>query len=506
MTKISETTEAIIEKHNLPRRFPKKVWAAAEQAVENPGPDGLRADFCALLTITIDGSDARDLDDALSLSKTEEGNWLLGVHIADVAHYVKAGSPLDAEADLRGTSVYFPDCVLPMLPPALSNGICSLNAGEERLALSCMMEIGPRGEVLSHQLYESRIRVDYRLSYEQVNAALEDKDKAALQALKPVLPMLRQLKKLTAALRRRRERGGALDFDFPESKVILDADGRVLDIQQRRSRIGERMIEDAMIAANQTVAADFRAREIPFVYRVHQACSADRLWELNENLQPLGYFIRAKKGQGLAAAMREQLHKAAGQPEERLVSTLVLRSMQHAFYTVEPLGHFALGMDAYCHFTSPIRRYPDLLVHRQIKKWLKRRKLHAAEYLAEAAARSSYRERLAETAERDAVAAFSCLYMADKLGEIFDGHISGVTGYGLYVELANGVEGLLHIRYLEDDYYIYHESQLALRGRDRHKTYRLGDPIRVQLKHVDCDRYYIDFILPPMENDGEVEQ
>lgn len=494
-------TLIVIKKFGLERDFPLHVLTAADKtAARGLGDISRREDWREAFILTIDGADARDLDDALSLSQTEEGHWLLGVHIADVAHYVPLNSALDREARARGTSVYFPDLVLPMLPPALSNGICSLNPREDRLAFSCIMEIDKRGRIVQHRLAETVIRVKHRLSYEEVNAALEDKDPKAKKNLAPCLPMLKSLASLCRARIRWRKGKGSLDFPFPERKVIME-EGRVVEVQKRFSRLGETIIEEAMIAANQSVAEISAGLELPSLYRVHQASQGDKLLELNESLKLFGYYLPQRGGKPRAGDMQALLKKVAGRPEERLVATLLLRSMEHAYYSVEPLGHFALALSHYSHFTSPIRRYPDLAVHRQLKAKLMQHKASGAEEkLPEIASHSSSRERLAEEAEREVTAILCCRYLEDKLGQSFEGHISGVTNYGAYVELENGIEGLVRLADIQDDYYVYHEKEFCLKGR-RGKVYRLGDEVRVSVERVDCDRALIDLrFLPEEEN------
>ncbi|MCL2817592.1 MAG: ribonuclease R, partial [Clostridiales bacterium] len=483
---------SVAKKHRLETEFPEHVSALA-RAVAKIVPKDLagREDWREELLVTIDGADAKDLDDAVSLKTNAAGNWLLGVHIADVAHYVKAGSALDKEAWHRGTSVYLPGLVIPMLPKELSNGICSLNANEDRLALSCVMEIAPDGQPLSHYIAETVIKVGRRLTYELVNAALERQEEQALEELREYLPLLQSLRSLRQVLRRARQERGAIDFDFPETKVLLDENGKAAEIVKRVQGTGESIIEEMMIRANETVAAEFSAKGAPFLYRVHQAFSADKLAELNELLARWDYHIRGAEGKTRSKDVQTVLAKAKGTPQERIVATLLLRSMSHARYSHEALGHFALASKFYSHFTSPIRRYPDLAIHRVIKAYLARgfMKEDEAERLrlvmAQTAAQSSRAEREAEEAEREAVAVKCCEYMTEHLGEEFSGHISGVTGYGFYVELENTVEGLVPVSSLGDDFYEYDENELALRGRRRKKIYRLGDAVTVKISDVD---------------------
>ncbi len=492
-----------VKKFGLEAEFAPNVLLAAQKAAKN-GLGGLeqlknREDLREEFILTIDGLDARDLDDALSLTKTKDGNRLLGVHIADVAHYVPLNSPLDKEAKERGTSVYFPNLVLPMLPPELSNGICSLNVNEDRLALSCIMEINPKGEIINHRLTESIIRVKHRLCYEDINAALEEDNQQALEVLAPCLNMLRDLWALRDALLQRRKAKGSLNFEFPECKVIMNEEDEIIEVKKQYSRLGESLIEEAMLAANQTVAEAFARLKLPFIYRVHQPCQGDKLFELNESLKMLNYYLPGKGGKPNSKDMQELLNKVKGKPEERLVSTLLLRSMDHAFYSTEPLGHFALAFEYYSHFTAPIRRYPDLAIHRQIKAWLIGEKSGGTEEgLAFIASHSSGRERLAEKAEREITAILCCRYLEDKIGECFWGNISGITSYGLYVEMDTGIEGLVRIGDIEDDYYIFYEKEYCLKGK-KGKTYRLGDRVKVSIARVDASLITIDLFLMPEE-------
>lgn len=501
-----EDTLVVMKKYGYDKDFDPNLITAAEKAAQTTIEQGSREDWRKQLTITIDGSDAKDLDDALSLSLTPEGNWLLGVHIADVAHYVKANSLLDKEARQRGTSVYFPDLVLPMLPPALSNGICSLNPNQDRLTLSCIMEIAKKGRILKSRLSETIIQVDHRLNYGDVNSALEDKDKAIQRKLAPVMPLLRQLNSLAKALKRQRQTKGSIDFNFPECKVIIDGEGKIANVEKRYSRSGEKLIEECMIAANQGVATIFALMEKPFIYRLHQACRDGEILEINELLRPLGLYLKNKDGKVSPKDMQKLLDQVKDKPEERLISTILLRSMDHAFYGTEPVGHFALALDYYSHFTSPIRRYPDLAIHRQIKAWLnKKDKALDLDILHDISLTSSSRERMAEKAEREVTAILCCRYLEDKIGQSFFGQISGITSYGMYVELDNGIEGLVKVANMDDDYYEYFEREFALKGK-KGKIFRLGNEITVTLVHVDPLMAQIDFILGDPQLPAGIEE
>ncbi|MGI5892568.1 MAG: ribonuclease R [Bacillota bacterium] len=494
-------TLAIIKKYDLPLQFSEQVLQEAEKtAVIRPEDKEGRRDFRSQVLVTIDGADAKDLDDAVSLQRLPNNNWLLGVHIADVAHYVRANAPLDREAAARGTSVYLPDLVIPMLPRALSNNICSLNVSEDRLAMSCIMEIDSGGHVVKHEISQSLINVRKRLSYEMVNAALVEGDTVAQEELKDYLGLLSDMAQLKDILRQRRMANGAIDFDFPETKVIVNDDGEIIDIKKRDQGLAEQMIEEMMICANKTVAEAYFALDAPFIYRVHEPFAMDYLPQINALLAPFGYAINATGRKIKPQAIQAILNEVQGKPEERIISILLLRSMNHARYATEALGHFALAMPYYSHFTSPIRRYPDLLIHRVIKAHLAKGPLKKQtrdswrRQLTEQAIDCSLKERQAEEVERQVVKAKCCQYMKQRIGQFFDGHISGVIGYGLYVELENSIEGLIRVSNMDDDYYEYDEKKHTLTGRRTGKVYRLGDPIRIQVYDVDDENMYIDFL------------
>jgi ribonuclease R len=501
-------TLSIIKKYDLPLQFSEQVLQEAEKnaVICREDIEG-RRDFRQDVLVTIDGLDAKDLDDAVSLSRLDNGNWLLGVHIADVAHYVRANSPIDIEAAARATSIYMPDLVIPMLPRALSNNICSLNANEDRLAMSCIMEIAENGELVKHEICQSVINVRKRLSYELVNSALVENDPSAREDLKDYLDMLCNMAQLKDILRNRRMENGSIDFDFPETKIIVNEDGEIVDIKKRIQGLSEQIIEEMMICANKTVAEEYFAKDAPFLYRVHEPFAMDFLPQINELLAPFGYAINAHGRKIKPQAIQDILKDAAGKPEERIISLLLLRSMNHARYTTEALGHFALAMPYYSHFTSPIRRYPDLLIHRVIKAYLikgplkEQTRVSWRYKLEEQAVNCSIQEQKAEEVERQVVKAKCCQYMKKKQGQLFDGHISGVTGYGMYVELNNGVEGLIRISNMDDDYYEYNDKKFTLTGRGTGKVYRLGDAIKIQVYNVDDENMYIDFLLADTDID-----
>ena len=492
---------SIIKQHGLPTEFPEKVLTAAKKVhvtVEEKELAG-RRDLRERLVVTIDSDDAKDLDDAVYVERLANDSWLLGVYIADVSHYVTENSLLDQEARLRGTSVYLVDRVLPMLPKRLSNGICSLNAQQDRLVMACEMQIDKQGQVTKYDIFPAVINVTKRLSYDGVRQMLLDEVFPEDIPL-PLAEMLKYMAGLSTVLRSKRMRRGAIDFDFPEQKVILDDNGKPIEIKQRVRTIAESLIEEFMLAANETVAEHLFKLMVPSIYRVHEDPDDDKMSALAILLNNFAIKMPAEK-KITPAVLQEVLSKIAGKPEEKLVAKVILRSLRQAEYRAENLGHFGLAAKYYTHFTSPIRRYPDLVVHRLLKETAKgkvsdERKVRLAETLPEIAKQSSKQERAAEQAERDTVDLKKAEYMLDFIGEQFDGTISGVTAFGLFVELANGVEGLLHMSALNDDYYIYVEEKYCLIGEATKKVYRMGDPIRVEVLQANISTRSVDFILP----------
>ncbi len=492
---------SIIHKHRLPLEFTPKAKEQADNVPDTVSEEDIRGrtDYRDQDVVTIDGADARDLDDAVHVKSHKDGSFTLGVHIADVSHYVRPGSPLDKEAFARGTSVYLVDRVVPMLPERLSNGICSLNPQVDRLTVSLEMDIDTRGDVKSYRLKKGVIRTRERMTYDDVYGILEKEDAELVERYRPLVDQFKLMKELALILSRRRHRRGAIDFDFPELKVKLDDHGKPLEIVPRRRTIAERIIEEFMLVANETVARHFSGKAGKFVYRVHEKPSADKIIELNRFLHNLGHRIKDKEGVVEPKAVQQMLAQAEDKPHQRLVNTVTLRSMKQARYAAENAGHFGLAADYYTHFTSPIRRYPDLLVHRFItysiaeqppKKWQgQQRKLE------EIAEHCSRRERVAEEADRESVDMKKVEYMLGRVGETFDGIISGVTAFGLFVELDNSVEGLVHISNLHDDYYHYDEKQYSLVGENKGKTYRLADAVKVELVKVNKDERTLDFLL-----------
>lgn len=493
---------AIVKSLNIPSEFPVRVMNQAMRVpdhVLDADWDG-REDLTGLMIVTIDGEDAKDLDDAVSLTK--EGNiYHLGVHIADVSNYVQGGSAIDKEALKRGTSVYLADRVIPMLPERLSNGICSLNQGVDRLALSCLMDIDGQGNIVAHKITESVIRVDRRMSYEQVRSILEDGETETSRECREFVPMFFLMRELSQLLRSRRHHRGSIDFEFPESKIILNGAGRAIDVRPYEANCATEIIEDFMLMANETVAREYCKGEYPFVYRTHENPDPEKVEELLTLLHHQGIQVRKSREEITPKEIQEILESIQGLPNETMISRLTLRTMKQAKYTTECSGHFGLAARYYCHFTSPIRRYPDLQIHRIIRDNLRGRLQregkteHYREILEEVARQSSVCERRAQEAERESDKLKKAEYMSYHLGEEFDGIISGVTGYGLYVELSNTVEGLVHVTSLRDDYYEFDQEAYELRGQLTKKNYHLGQKVRVRVADADAMKRTVDFTL-----------
>lgn len=492
---------SIIKQHDLPLEFPKEVLDAAKRIPEKVDAKEIaeRRDLRDLPIVTVDGEDAKDLDDAVYVKKISDNDYLLGVYIADVSYYVEEGSIIDKEAYQRGTSVYLVDRVLPMLPERLCNGICSLNAGVDRLAMSCEMHINANGTITSYEVFQAVIHVRHRLSYNIVRNVIAG-DEDLKNKYEDVVPMIYLMDELRQILRAKRHKRGAIDFSLPEQKVILDDKLHPIRIEQRIQGNAENLIEEFMLAANETVAQHLFKKHRPSVYRVHGQPKAEKMQDLARLLANFNVKfspqeeVKPKEIQQAIVAMQ-------GRPEERLVTTVALRSMQQAIYQTENIGHFGLAATYYTHFTSPIRRYPDLLVHRQLRNWMNHPRMKKEEIepltdrLEVCAEHSSLRERAAAEAERKTVELKKCEYMSTRIGEEFDGVISGVTNFGVFVELENGVEGLIHITSLVDDYYDFYEDRYALVGTHSGKTYRLGDSLRIEVLNVNMQEVSIDFIL-----------
>ena len=505
--------DSIIRAHGLPEEFPKKVIDEANYVSSQDLEDEIarRLDLRHLDIFTIDGEDAKDLDDAISIEVLPNGNYKLGVHIADVTHYVREKSKLDKEALKRATSVYLVDKVIPMLPKQLSNGVCSLNPFEDKLTLSCIMEIDENGKVVNSEIAETVINSKARMTYTEVSDILEKDDEKLKQTFAKQVEDFKKAEKLARILMKRRERRGAIDFDFPESKIILNREGKVVDIKCYERRISNKMIEEFMLVANETVAEHFYWLQLPFVYRIHETPSAEKMEDLNKFIATFGYHIKGDLEDVHPKEIQSLVEKIKGTKEEESISTIALRSMKQAKYSPQCIGHFGLAAKYYCHFTSPIRRYPDLQIHRIIKEQLnnklnnKRQEQlsHIVEY---ASTQSSERERAAELAERDVHDFYKACYMADKVGQEFDGVVSSVTSFGMFVELENTVEGLIRLANMRDDYYIYNQETYTIMGERSHKTFKIGDTVRIKVDNVNVDFREIDFVLISKLEDSHIEE
>ena len=533
---------SLVRAYGLPVEFDEKVLKQVENVAKPVSEADMagRMDLRDWQMVTIDGEDAKDLDDAVSVTMDGD-NYILGVHIADVSNYVQEHSALDVEALKRGTSVYLVDRVIPMLPHALSNGICSLNQGENRLALSCIMTINSKGEIIDHTIAETVICVDRRMSYTQVKNILEayhaansqdapveevdgkqdDADRETesvsdvnvrrqqeelLGEYEALVPMFVRMEKLAGILRGKRMKRGSIDFDFPETKVILDEQGNPIDIRPYDRNVATKIIEDFMLAANETVASDFYWRELPFVYRTHENPDTEKIQKLSTFINNFGYTLHIGADEVHPKELQKLLQKIDGTKEEALISRLTLRSMKQARYTIDNTGHFGLAADCYCHFTSPIRRYPDLQIHRIIKESLRgrlneKRIDHYEHILPEVAKHSSEMERRADEAERETVKLKKVQYMEQHIGEEFVGVISGVTEWGFFVELENTVEGLVRVTELTDDFYQYYEDTYELVGEATNRRYKLGQKVLVRVEHCDRIMRTIDFALAGEEGE-----
>ena len=493
---------SVVRRFELSTEFGEKVMHQTERVpeqVQEADRKG-RMDLRELQMVTIDGEDAKDLDDAVSLYLDEEGQYHLGVHIADVSNYVQENSALDWEALKRGTSVYLVDRMIPMLPHKLSNCICSLNQGVDRLALSCLMTIDARGEVTDYQIAETVICVDRRMSYTSVRKILEDKDEKERKEYEAFVPMFELMEELAAILRKKRHKRGSIDFGFAESKIVLDKEGHPIEIRPYERNVATKIIEDFMLVANETVAQHFYWLELPFVYRTHEKPDPDKIMKLSTFIRNFGYYVKTTGEEIHPKELQKLLGRIADTDEETLISRLTLRSMKQAKYTVDCTGHFGLACQYYCHFTSPIRRYPDLQIHRIIKDQLRgrlreERIKHYADRLPEVAKQSSRMERCAEEAERETDRLKKAEYMEDHIGEVYEGVISGITQWGIYVELPNTVEGLIHVSVLSGDFFYYDEETYEMVGRDTGMTYKLGQKITVQVKGVDRMAGTVDFLV-----------
>ncbi len=497
---------SVVRAYDLPVEFPAEVMRTLDNVPEEIDPKELvsRLDIRDIQTVTIDGEDAKDLDDAISISKEGE-LYHLGVHIADVTHYVREGIPLDKEALKRGTSVYLVDRVIPMLPHKLSNGICSLNPGVDRLALSCFMDIDSKGNVVGHKIAETVIKSDRRMTYTNVAKIVDDNDEEVKKEYEDFVPMFLLMQELAEVLRERRHKRGSINFDFPESKIIVNSKGKPIEIKPYERNKATKIIEEFMLIANETIAEDFFWQEIPFVYRTHDNPDEEKIRKLAIFINNFGYSLKIGQEEIHPKELQKLLIKVEDTPEEALISRLTLRSMKQAKYTVANTGHFGLSAKYYCHFTSPIRRYPDLQIHRIIKENLngklgENRRAHYEKILNEVADHSSKTERRADEAEREVEKLKKVEYMIEHIGETFEGVISGVTSWGMFVELPNTIEGMVRVSEMQDDYYIYDEEHYQMIGEHTKKIYKLGQKVTVEVLNADKIMRTIDFALMEVED------
>jgi ribonuclease R len=496
-------TEIILRKHNIPDEHSPEAIAEAKRigsAVKEKDIAG-RTDFRDRAVVTIDGEHARDFDDAISIERLKNGHYWLGVHIADVAHYVQEGGPLDQEAYERATSVYFPERAVHMFPSELSTGLCSLNPHVDRLVQSCLMEVTPRGDVVRYEVHDGVIRSDARMTYTAVNAILAEKDPATIKQYHQLVPMFELMRELFEILNARRHRRGSVDFDLPEAQVILNEEGFIEDIVASERNVAHRLIEEFMLLANETVAGHLESRGMPALYRIHEPPDPLKVLQFEEFISAFGVSLGAPEGAVRPKHFQKLVEKIRGVPAERPIAFLMLRTMQKARYDAMNVGHFGLAAETYTHFTSPIRRYPDLVVHRLLReqrhtKVSDERKAELDEDLPEVGRHTSEMERRAAEAEREILQWKKVRFMADKVGDVFEGYITGVAPFGMFVELIEHyVEGLVHVSTMADDYYRFREQSHALFGENTKKTYRLGDQVRVQIVRVDMERRQIDLGL-----------
>jgi ribonuclease R len=492
-------------RNEIKTKFPNKVKREASDIEREISEEEIkrRKDFRDYRIVTIDGADAKDLDDAIHIIKKDDGNYELGVHIADVTHYVREGAPLDKEAFTRGTSVYMPGQVIPMLPKELSNGVCSLSQGEDKLTLSVVMTIDNKGKAVDFEIFEGIINSKARLIYDDVSDILENQDQVMSEKYKDLLEDFNNMEDLARILRRKRDDRGCIDFDFQEAKIILDEDGRAVDVAKYDRRIANRIIEEFMIACNETIAESMFWSKVPFLYRIHESPDSDKIMEFNKFIANFGYFLK-----GAANLHPKELqsitNKVKGKKEETVINTIMLRSLKKAVYSSSQEKHFGLASDYYCHFTSPIRRYPDLQIHRIIKEFINGRLKDTSKLeirLAQVADQCSVNERKAAQLEREVDDIKAAEYMSERIGEEYEGVISSVTSFGVFVELDNTVEGLIHISNMTDDYYLYDERNYCMIGEMTKKTYKIGDVVNVRLVNVNIQKAEIDFVF--CRNKGE---
>ena len=502
---------SIIRKFNLKLDFPSDVMAEIKDIPERISEEEIlrRTDLREVKMITIDGADAKDLDDAISIERLKNGKYKLGVHIADVTHYVKEGTKLDAEALDRATSIYLVDRVVPMLPKKLSNGVCSLNPQIDRLTLSVIMIVNENGKVESHEIVESVVNINQRMVYEDVSNILENGDRELEKKYKDLVSDFKLMEKLSLILRKRRDDRGAIDFDFPEAKVILDEEGKPIEVKKYERRIANRIIEEFMLLCNETVAEQYHWMDAPFVYRIHEDPSLEKIEEFNKFISNLGYSLKGVANGVHPKVLQHLLKKVSGKKEEAVVNMLMLRSLKKAKYAVKSTGHFGLAAEYYSHFTSPIRRYPDLAIHRIIKEYISNKandkwvnNMNAK--VVSISEQASMKEREAVEAERETVDLKKAEYMQSKIGETFDGIISGITSFGIFVELENTIEGLIRLSSLIDDYYIYNHDSRNLIGERTRKQYKMGDMVKITVSRVDVLQKEINFtLLNPANSTGK---
>ncbi|MGY5220306.1 ribonuclease R [Enterococcus hirae] len=492
---------SIVVSNGIPTKFPDDVLAEADQVPDTINEKDLvgRRDLREQLIVTIDGEDAKDLDDAVTVKKLANGNYFLGVHIADVSNYVTEGSQLDREAYERGTSVYLTDRVIPMIPQRLSNGICSLNPHVPRLTMSCEMEIDPNGQVVSHDIFPSVIQTTERMTYTAVNQILEEQDEQVMKRYKQLVPMFQEMQELHQILEEMRIRRGAISFEDREAKILVEPDGQPTYILLRSRGVGERLIESFMLAANETVAEHFNKRNFPFIYRIHEQPKEEKMQRFFDFASALGIVVRGTKGTITPKDLQKVIENVEDKPESAVINTMLLRSMQQARYSEDNFGHYGLAAEYYTHFTSPIRRYPDLIVHRLIRSYgqdpSEANQTYWENELPEIAEHSSKMERRAVEAEREVDAMKKAEYMMDKVGEEFEGIISSVVKFGLFIELPNTIEGLIHINELKQDYFHFIENHLALVGERTGLTFKIGQKVRVKVIKADPEERAIDFEL-----------
>ncbi|MEQ8141537.1 ribonuclease R [Enterococcus sp. LW22] len=492
---------SIVVSNGIPTKFPDDVLAEADQVPDTINEKDLvgRRDLREQLIVTIDGEDAKDLDDAVTVKKLANGNYFLGVHIADVSNYVTEGSQLDREAYERGTSVYLTDRVIPMIPQRLSNGICSLNPHVPRLTMSCEMEIDPNGQVVSHDIFPSVIQTTERMTYTAVNQILEEEDEQVMERYQQLVPMFQEMQELHQILEEMRIRRGAISFEDREAKILVEPDGQPTDILLRSRGVGERLIESFMLAANETVAEHFNKRNFPFIYRIHEQPKEEKMQRFFDFASALGIVVRGTKGTITPKDLQKVIENVEDKPESAVINTMLLRSMQQARYSEDNFGHYGLAAEYYTHFTSPIRRYPDLIVHRLIRSYgqdpSEANQTYWENELPEIAEHSSKMERRAVEAEREVDAMKKAEYMMDKVGEEFEGIISSVVKFGLFIELPNTIEGLIHINELKQDYFHFIENHLALVGERTGLTFKIGQKVRVKVIKADPEERAIDFEL-----------